>query len=154
MSRADDQIAELDALTQKAAAHLVGLTDRQLRNRDDVPRNPDQTYSGPALLAWAVERAELEAGSDPMLRGDSSPGLERYRAARAELAEMDLAEKRGQLVRVESIRRMLDTVASLIRDATVRIDRQFGAEAADMIGDALDEADRHIRRQFGDDHEA
>ncbi len=47
-----EQTAMLKRLNQQAAAFLVGVTARTLRDRTDAPRNEDGTYNGPELIAW------------------------------------------------------------------------------------------------------
>jgi phage terminase Nu1 subunit (DNA packaging protein) len=63
-----------------------------------MPRNPDKTFDLPAVIAWVVER-EKDALLDSAApaAGTDSPALERYRAARAEAAELELAVKKGKL---------------------------------------------------------
>ncbi len=39
---------------------------------------------------------------DPLLAGSSSPALDRYRNARAELAELELAERKGSTLNAEA----------------------------------------------------
>jgi hypothetical protein len=60
---ANQQIASLKGLTQKAAAYLLGKSARWLRDRVDAPVNPDtSTYDGAELFRWA---AALGADSAP-----------------------------------------------------------------------------------------
>ena len=49
---APQQIQVLHSLTQQAAAHLVGMTPRHLRDQG-APRNEDGTYDARALLVWS-----------------------------------------------------------------------------------------------------
>src|SRR4051794_31165004 len=93
-STTDRQIAELQKLTQGAAASLASWSERHLRACTDCPRNPDGSYSGAAVVKWLVERAT----DTDELAGQDSPNLERYRAAKADLAEMMAAERRGLLI--------------------------------------------------------
>jgi hypothetical protein len=58
----------VSALTQLEAAALLSVTPRSLRDwekaGDGIPRSPDGTYPGPALVAWYVARQtgdELDA---------------------------------------------------------------------------------------------
>jgi hypothetical protein len=80
-------------------------------------------YPADQILAWLItegpwrkridpaDRAVREAAADPaadanqdamMVAPISTPGLERYRNAKAEDAEMDVAERKGQLIRTSS----------------------------------------------------
>jgi hypothetical protein len=51
-----EQVAILGALNQQAAAFLVGLTARSIRDDPRIPRAKAGTYDGPALVAWAARR--------------------------------------------------------------------------------------------------
>ena len=50
----------INALSQQAAATLLAVTSRSLRDwekaGEGVPRNADGSYPGPALVAWYVKR--------------------------------------------------------------------------------------------------
>jgi len=116
-TRNKDQIDFLSSLSQTVAAKLIGLP-RTTLSSSDAPRLPSGNYDGPALVAWALARERLNATSDPMLTGGDSPNLERYRAAKAELAEMDAGERRAELVAIdELIQWWLADVAGPIKKA-------------------------------------
>jgi hypothetical protein len=51
-----EQVAILGELNQQAAAFLVGLTARSIRDDPRAPRNRDGSYSAPDLVAWAARR--------------------------------------------------------------------------------------------------
>jgi hypothetical protein len=68
-----------------------------------MPRNKDGSYSLPAIVNWLVEREVAAATSDQAMKGApaaeaDSPALERYRSARAAMAELDLKVKKGELI--------------------------------------------------------
>src|SRR5262245_14716913 len=130
-STSDEQIRMLGRLTQQAAAQLAGLSGRHLRSTD-CPRNPDGTYNAWDVARWLVERAADDSSDVP---GDS-PNLERYRAAKAELAEMQAAERRGQLISRERNREFLGRVAAILRQAGEVI-RTFSSEAHQILDEAL-----------------
>ena len=47
-----DEIKVLGSLSQGAAAWLLGISPRSLRDRNTLPRNPDGTYDAREVLAW------------------------------------------------------------------------------------------------------
>lgn len=84
-----------------------------------------------------------KSDEDPMLGGDS-PALEQYRAARARLAELDLAEREGEILRADVMRDTLTRWSALIRDAGEILQRQFGIEASNVLSEALEDAEREV----------
>ena len=129
------QIATMQALSQGAAAWLVGLSTRTFRDTT-APRGSAGLYNARDLLAW---KAGPAAGSDdPLLTGGDSPNLERYRAAKADLAEMDALERRGRLVDVDAFAEWWGTeVAAPMRRAVETLQSRFGADAAEIVAAAL-----------------
>jgi hypothetical protein len=144
MPRAQDTAEQkelLDGLplTQTAAAYVIGYTPRFLRD-NSAPRQADGTYRLLPLVAWALERAKQNAVSDPLLVGDS-PNLERYRKAKAELAEMDAAERRNQLIDVSALCDWwLCEVAAPLRQAIALLAKTHGEDASQVVTDALEKA--------------
>ena len=51
-----EQIAVLQSLNQQAAAWLLNLNGRSLRDRPDIPRNVNGEYDARRLLEWAAGR--------------------------------------------------------------------------------------------------
>lgn len=76
---------------------MFGVRPQAVSAWKDCPRNKDGTWNLASVVRWKMQRAkeeaELDAGIDE--RGD---GLERYRAARADRAELEVAQMRGELV--------------------------------------------------------
>jgi hypothetical protein len=75
----------------------------------------------------------------------------RYRDERAQIARLDRLERERELVSREEARRGFGLVAKVLRNAGQTLGRQFGVEAQIILIDALDEADRGIRRMFNVD---
>lgn len=98
--------------------------------------------------AICSHRAETGA-ADPLLNGGDSPNLERYRAARASMAEMELDRARGSHVRVEDIGTMLIAFSTSIRRGGDVLRRKFGNEAAEILAEAIDDAERAIKALNG-----
>jgi len=131
----------LNALNQDDAAYLTGMSRRSLR-RWGVPRNDDGTYSGNAVVAWVVRRAEDAATVDDDLGGSVSPALEEYRRerARAERRKNDEAER--LLVATEDVNRCLGEVGRLWRVQIEVAERAGQAEVADAMRNHLEEVDK------------
>jgi hypothetical protein len=101
---------DITALSQQAAATLLSVTPRSLRDwekaGDGIPRNVDGSYPGPALVAWYVARQS----------GDElDPVKERARKDKEAADQMALknAETRGDVARVSI---MEEEVAALLGD--------------------------------------
>ena len=107
-----------------------------------------------AIDAWTARKVEqateaLRKGNDPLLSGGDSPELERYRKARADLAEMERDERNGSLIPRQQLEPAFVQYASAIRRAGEGLQRRYGNEAAAMLNEALDDAERIIRQSFG-----
>jgi hypothetical protein len=143
-----DQIAVMQSLSQAAAAWLVSLTARRFRDLA-APRNADGSYSAADVLRWHGERVAAESRQlasastdDVLLVGEETPGLERLRAAKASLAELELSERRGRLIDLELFHAWwVSEVAADVRAAIDVLRQRFGSEAADIIIAAIDRAD-------------
>lgn len=66
------------------------------------PCNPDSTYSSKAVHKWLLDQATMDMPKADQGGGDS-PALERYREARAAMAELDLKVKEGDLIAKEDV---------------------------------------------------
>lgn len=82
-------------LNQQQAAYLLGVTSRSLRDWSDVPRNPDGTYDGAAVVAWWARRNCSESDFDNQ--------RERLAAAQAEKVETENALRRGELADMAAV---------------------------------------------------
>ena len=141
----DEQIAAMKALTQGAAAWLVDRATRTFRDAG-APKNADGTYDASEVVKWVRATCKPEVASDdPLMSGSDSPALERYRAARADLAEMDAKERRKQLVDVDQFTEWYaSNVGHPIRKAIELLQIRFGADAAAIIVKAIEKADTAV----------
>jgi hypothetical protein len=107
------------------------------------------SLQGFARLAIYLGKARLQE-RDPLLSGsdDASPELERYRAARASLAELELSKKRGEVVDVGTMHKLTTALADSLRRLGERLERQHGAPAAKLLTDTLRSFDRDVERFF------
>jgi hypothetical protein len=108
---------------------------------------PDVVRSLHDFLATQAHRL----AADELLQGDpASPALERYREERAAIARLDRLEREKTLVRRHDLLDGLDRIAALIRGAGETLQKQFGPEAAQILHEAIDDAEREMARLFGD----
>ena len=76
---------------------------------------------------------------DPLLADGDSPGLERYRLAKAKHAELDFEERQGTLIDKEKCRDILARWGVVIRKMGDRVSKRFGIEANRIVSEAIDE---------------
>lgn len=110
-----------------------------------------------AIAQWreqVLKAAVDDAISDPdMVGGEGSPALERYRSARAAIAELELQRKQESLVDRNLIENELLRCADVIRGRLEIINTEpnmTGREALDLFLDCLDELDAHLTGNEGD----
>lgn len=108
-------------------------------------------YDLQMILWWAIERGLLidHALADDDSTGGDSPALERYRAARAQLAEFELERQKRTLVPRDAIRNGLSRFAHHLRQLAERMGKRHGPEAAITVNEAIDECGRVIDDEFG-----
>lgn len=94
--------------------------------------------------------AKPEQSTDPLLDGEITEGLERYRLARAELSELELAERKGSLIARDKVRTVLSRWASIVKRMAEVTRKRFGADAAAVISDALSECEAVIDNELDD----
>lgn len=153
-------VKTLNELAEACEISLTGLAN--WRRSRTFPQPVDGLWSVYAVGMWRGRKEEAESQpkqrrlppeDDPLLAGFDSPALERYRAAKASLAELDLAEREGTLLPLERTRAFLFTLADTLRHANENLQRQFGPEAMKIITGALDSMDRQRGAFFGVDDE-
>ncbi|MCE9544283.1 MAG: hypothetical protein K8T25_01980 [Planctomycetia bacterium] len=139
------QIATMQALSQASAAWLAGRSPRTLRD-SAAPREPSGGYDARALVEWLL--AEASAGETMLATGAESESLERYRAAKAKIAELDCAERMGQVIAVEELNMWLGRACGILRNASIKIGKQFGPIAQQIHNDAIGEFDRIRQEEY------
>ena len=140
-------ITEMESLSQTAMAWIFGISSRAFRDRRGVPRNEDGSYNARSVIQWHVEQLQ-PVDAEPMLSGPDSPALERFREARAKLAELELSVRRGQLVDLEEFNGWFDLeIAGPLRKNLQKLQRKHGKEAFELISNGLQQAvDRVAKR--------
>lgn len=97
-----------------------------------------------ARFAQAVdEEAVMAAGLEK-----GSPAAERYREMKADIEEMKRDGMYGELLPRAEMRKGLAAVASTIRIAGERLEREYGPGAREILDEALDEAEDTIDALF------
>lgn len=96
-------------------------------------------------------------GDDILLEGGvgNSPALEKLRAAKAALAELDLQERRGTLISVEKSKEIGERWASKIKRMGERLGKRYGRDATADVNDTLEECRRDLESGYaprGDAH--
>lgn len=112
---------------------------------------PDVVKSLHDFLAENAQRLARE--DDELLQGGSSPALERYREERALLARLDRLERERRLLPRDEVREALGRIAAILRGAGDALSREFGAAAAEVLREALDDAQREIASSLGETEE-
>lgn len=88
---------------------------------------------------------------DPLLTEGDSPGLERYRMAKAEHAELDLALRRGELIERDKCRDVLIRWAVAIRRMGERLVKRYGTGVTAEFDQALAECEAIVEESLADD---
>jgi hypothetical protein len=102
-----------------------------------------------ALIAREVSkvREALGAGDDALVYGGGdSPNLERLRAAKAKLAEMDLEERKGTHADLGKLDSALKRYGITLNRTGEVLQRKFGTEVADIFNEALEQAQAEALR--------
>lgn len=102
------------------------------------------------FLARNAKKLSALDCDDPLLAGENSPALERYRDERAKLAKMDRLERERTLLPRDEIHEMLGRVAGIIRGAGDGLQRQYGSEAHALLDEAMDDAVKEIESYFAE----
>lgn len=150
-SRVEAERRVVSAISQQIAAEVLGFrSPSSLRNMHKAPRLPDGRYDLRDLVPWIVDQNRTAAGDELLTAPADSPALERYRLARAQGAELDLAERVGTLMSVDRFRRVTNMLAAAYRGLGERLAKQYGGDVATQFSETIDEVFELID-QFLDD---
>jgi len=130
-------------LTQAQVAGAFGITPSAVA-RWRCPRNSDKSYALPEVIKWRVELASQDEG----MSAETSPAVERYRMAKAKLAELELAERQQVLLPRAIVHEWMGKLGSLLRNAGEILDRDFGRDAHQILEEALDDFGRMVEAAF------
>jgi phage terminase Nu1 subunit (DNA packaging protein) len=87
---------------------------------------------------------------DAALMAGEGPAIERWRLAKAQIAEIELEQKRQRLLPIDEIHRGLARSASIMRRAGERLERLFGPDARKIFDEAIDNAIRTAESGLGE----
>src|SRR5262245_1258054 len=91
----------------------------------------------------AANAYKLARDDDELLQAcPSSTALEPYREERAALAKLDRLERERELLPRHETKETLGRIAAILRAAGDALQRQFGLAAAEILHEALDDAER------------
>lgn len=133
--------------------------------KPDFPEAVEGCYSVRRVAEWRLLRdQELERkrsgpaptspnSDDPLLNAGDSVGLERYRMAKAQLAELDLAEREKVMLSADAVHDGLAIIAQSFRKACEALQRKFGAEAFLILDESVKEAETKINDMFRDEND-
>jgi len=139
-------IEHLQSAPQAVAAWVCGLSPRSFRDRH-APRNGDGTYNIREVVGSQLKSAHDEMDLPP---GPSdSPAMERWRAARADWAELDLAERRGQVVSVQLIQEAIKEAFVPLRRFAEQQIKEHGNGTADAWAEAVDLFSKELEGVIG-----
>lgn len=136
----DHQEDEPAALSQKDAASRLGITPRQLRRLDDsgIPRTDDGTYPWPRVRDWYLEFKQREAIDRTLggsTNGNSSKAYyaarARKEAALADLREMEVQERRGELLHIDDLEELVAAPLDRLRTQLLALPGTLAPRLAD-----------------------
>ena len=88
--------------------------------------------------------------SDEMqMRSGESHTLERWRLAKAKIAEIELEEKLETIILIDSVRDSLITMAHVLRGVGEKLRHHFGQAAADVLNEGFEDLDRTYQVKYG-----
>jgi hypothetical protein len=135
--------------TRVEAAALCDLSPRQfdevVRPRiKDGERGTARTlrFNGPAVVKALLDYRKPKSADDPdgiFFEGPDSPALERWRIARAKLAERDVDEREGTVIRINLMRDALRAGTTAMRATGDRLTRGYGNEAGEIFNEGVAE---------------
>jgi len=126
-------------LLDQARRYGIPLAGRTLDLAKILTAFHDLLAANKHILAGQNEDPLL-AGASQSLRDAYTRQQIREKDAKATLAELEVAERRGQLVDREAFRATMGPFFGILRDADHRLQREFGPRAHEIYIEALDEA--------------
>jgi phage terminase Nu1 subunit (DNA packaging protein) len=110
----------------------------------DFPPATDSLFVLDDVFRWFYRREQQNEIAEALMdsQGGQSEGLERYRLAKAQMAEIELAKVRGEVVMMTDLEPICQAIFSPLRAFGEQLKR-FGN--ADLL-DRLEEANQHVLR--------
>lgn len=103
-----------------------------------MPRNRDKSFNLPDVISWMINRErEAVLEEHAFTEGCDSPALERFRTARAALAELTLRVRQGELVEKDTVERGLGQRALILKSDLQNFSYTAAGEVCGVVrGDA------------------
>ena len=156
MPRLESKDGKFAVSTAADVAQCFGVTPntvKEWRSRG-MPGKPKR-YVLEEISKWLRSdgpwspRSQPIKSDDPLLAEGDSPGLERYRMAKAQHAELDLQARKGELIDVDKCRDTISRWATVIRRMSERLQKRYGAGVSSEIETTLKECDGIMRESLG-----
>ncbi len=147
--RTDLEREALSRLTASTGAWLLSMSDSGFRAAKPPKGDDGRTYDARQLVKWHIGRQQK---ADPLMDTPlaDSPSLERYRHAKAKLAELDYEKACRTVLPVVEVRTAIVGMTGPLRRAGEELGRRFGADAQKVLNDAISSYAAALRRQFSD----
>lgn len=131
------QKGTLERLQQQAAAWLIGVSTKHLRDHG-AARNQDLTYNGPDLVEWIVER-RIEAARKEWERGSDveKTAKERQAEARADKLEEEAKGLKDTYVERETVYLEFQEMAAAVRAELEALPKVMATDFPEALRDSL-----------------
>ena len=100
------------------------------------------------LLSRHRHRLLTEDPDETLMKSGEGPTLERWRLAKAQLAELDVQERIGNLADMDAVRFGFGILANILRGVGEKLQRHFGEGAADIFNNGIEDFQRAAEAQF------
>ena len=140
-------LGNLDRMTAREIGVIFSVTPQAVglwHSNNKCPRSPDGHYNLQEVLPWrvkylvdqAVEKQIAQSGGDPLLMGDDSPALEKYRIAKTEEVEFKLAVLKNKYYDAEQVNTHWRELGNQIGNAVHKIEKK-NPDLAKILKDAI-----------------
>lgn len=149
------RLQDTEKVSQLQVARLLGVAPRTLRtwsNEHGCPRRDDGDYDLAQVFAWRLEREAEQAEAMLGSVAASSDAIERWRLARAELAELELSTKRSEMIPAAAVKRDVGTIVEHFKAKLLGLPNKCAAALAsfDKPEDCFDELTREMYELLDD----
>jgi len=159
MSKANEKSERLGQVRQVDVAFVLEVTERTVR-RSDCPRNHNGTYDLRKVMKWREEQIEaasqVEVEVPPVSEG-AAADLARKIKAEADMKELDLKDRTGELVLREDVdeqvRSMLTGLVNALKGLASRVAPKLANLGVVELRIALERELQWVCRQFADSYE-
>ena len=142
-------------VNQAELSRILGVSHQAIAKMKPDPSFPEFDKGGLAeiyaVCVWWYLRKEANPvpTDESLLSGDSSDGLERYRQARAGLAEIELAKERGSVIKLDDAAPAIEVVLSEIRKLFEHAKRTGDSEWFDMLSECNVNVEKGLEKLCG-----